>query len=331
MSYDWWHRALAGDKIGGETLPVHEGQCESGFWRKRVSRGGVFVPVATWEQDGKMVAVVGGKEADAAELWSFICRYPVTEEMYRQRMETGKWSDEDDSVTASLTAPHASQDLGANNPPTDPLEVLQGSIDSALAGVDDYAKITSEAAAGKAQSLRSRLLELSGEADKEREKLVRPHLDAQNAFNKAWQPLVKGAKAGADALRAAISAFETEEKRKRDAAESERQRLAQKAAKEAEAARKAAEVAGQPAPEPPPPAPTPEPAPVQSTQVRGAYGKAASKKVVKKARVVDYAAATAAMVSHPELKALVDKLAQRAVDAGVTVAGVEFDEIVDVR
>ena len=68
-----------------------------------------------------------------------------------------------------------------------------------------------------------------------------------------------------------------------------------------------------------------------STTISGAYGRAASKKLIKKALVVDYAAATAAMVTHPELRALVDKLAQRAVDAGVTVPGVTVEEVIDVR
>lgn len=324
--YTYWQNALQGT-FG----PVHDGDAQPGFWRKRTSRAGPFVPVAIWEQDDEMIAVVDQKRADAAELWSFVCRYPVTEAEYHKRVETGKWSDEDDSVRASLSPPPASQEIGANNPPTDPLEVLKGSIDAALAGVADYAAVSSDEAASKAQSLRARLLELSGSADKERETRKRPHFEAGKAVDEAWGPLVKTAKAGADALRAAISAFETAEKRKRDAEEAERVRLARIAAQEQEKARLEAEAAGRPAPEPPPPTPVPEPAPAPSAQIRGAYGKAASKKVVKKARVVDYAAATAAMVTHPELRALVDKLAQRAVDAGVTVAGVEFDEVVDVR
>lgn len=318
-NYDYWKTALAGT-FG----PVHDGECGLGFWRKRVSRGGAFVPVATWAQDGKVIALVDGKEADPAEVWTYICRYPVTEAAYRQRVDSGRWPDEDAAVADSLA--HSPE-----NEPKDDATLLRDQIVSALAGVGDYSKVADDEAAAKAQSLRSRLLELSGSADKKREALVRPHLDAQKAVNDLWQPLVKTAKAGADSLKAAISAFETEQKRKRDAEEAERQRLARQAAQEAEKARLAAEAAGQPAPEPPPPAPTPEPVPAPQTQVRGAYGRAASKKIVKKARVVDFAAATAAMVTHPELRALVEKLAQRAVDAGVMVPGVEFEEIVDVR
>lgn len=322
--YTYWQNALAGT-FGA----VHDGHPQPGFYRKRTGKAAGYVPVAIWEQDGAMIATVDQKSADANEIWTYCCDKPITEAEYHKRVETGRWSDEDASVTASLSPPPAR--MGDNNPPADPLEDLQGQIDTALAGLVDYAAVSSDEAASKAQSLRSRLLELSGDADKRRETLKRPHLEAGRAVDEAWNPLVKMAKAGADALRAAISAFETAEKRKRDAAEAERARLAAVAAKEAERVRLEAEAAGRPAPEPPPPAPVPEPAPAPSTQVRGAYGKAASKKVVKKARVVDYAVATAAMVTHPELRALVDKLAQRAVDAGVTVAGVEFEEVIDVR
>jgi bacterioferritin (cytochrome b1) len=319
--YGWWQRALAGEKVGGPTLLVHDGDAQPGFWRRRESRGGPFRPVAIWEEDGKLVALDDGREADPAELWSFICRFAVSEEFYRQRVETGKWPDEDNAVAASLVPPPA----GHNKPPTDPLEVLRESIDTALKGVEDYSKVTSDEAAAKAQSLRSRLLELSGTAEKEREQRKRPHFEAGKAVDEAWQPLVKMAKAGADAIRAAISAFETAQDKARKAAEAERQRLVQ----EAEKARLEAEAAGKPAPIPVQ-APPPPVEPVKP-QIRGAYGKAASKTVIKVAKVVDYDKAYLSLRTHPELKALIDQLAQRAVKAGVTVDGVEVEDQIDVR
>ena len=328
-SYEWWRRALTGEKIGGPTLPVHDGEPQLGFYRRRTSKAGGYVGVAIFEHEGHVVAIRNGEEADAAAEWSWVARYPISEETYRTWEKTGKWPDEDASTTNSLATPPASQEPGANNPPTDPKEVLRGQIDACLAGVADYDRIDTDEAAAKAQGLRSRLLELSNAADKEREKQVRPHLDAQKEVNGMFMPLVRDAKAGADTIRQAISAHETRALKARQEAEAKaaaEERARQKAA--AEEARKAEE-AGQPAPPPPEPAPTPQAAPAPA-QVRGAYGRAATKKLVKKARVVDYAAATAAMATHPELKALVDKLAQRAVDAGVTVAGVEFDEVVQI-
>jgi bacterioferritin (cytochrome b1) len=317
--YTYWQKALA-----GEFGPMHDGDAQPGFWRKRASRGGSFVPVAIWEQDGALVAVTDGKSEDASAVWSYVCRYPVTEEAYRQRVETGKWPDEDAAVAAS-------QEIGANNPPTDPLTDLRGQIETALKGVADYAAIASDESAAKAQGLRSRLLELSGSADKKRETEKAPHLAAGKAVDEAWQPLVKTSKAGADTLRTAISAFETaklkaEQAARAKAAQEEAERQAELAA-----ARKAAEEAGQPIPEPEPaPQPPPNPEPVQ-TQVRGAYGRAATKKMVKVAIVTDQDKAYAGLKTHKELKELIAALAQRAVNAGIELDGVTVEERIDVR
>ena len=98
---------------------------------------------------------------------------------------------------------------GHNVGDIDDIELLKDEIDSAKAGADRYAKIESDDQAAKAQSLRARLNELSGKADKLREAEKRPHLDAGKAVDKRWQPLVREAKEVADTLRAAISAYET--------------------------------------------------------------------------------------------------------------------------
>ena len=97
-----------------------------------------------------------------------------------------------------------------NRPSFSVADVLRDQIDAAKAGVGTYAKISDDETAGKAQSLRSRLNELSGEADKKREALKRPHLEAGKAIDKEWQPLVKSAKEAADGIRSALSAYETD-------------------------------------------------------------------------------------------------------------------------
>lgn len=311
--YTYWMNALAGN-FG----PVHDGDPQAGFYRKRTGKAAGYVPVAIWEQGGKMIALVDGKEADAAEIWTYVCQYPILEEWYRARMIGQPWPDESTAVTASLAPPPA----GHNNPPTDPAEILQCQIDAALAGVTEYGDIRSDETAARAQSLRSRLLELSGDADKHRETEKRPHLDANTAIDKKWQPIVKAAKAGADAIRAALSAHETRKDQERRAAEAKRrdeEEAARQAAAKAEASGKATP---QPVSAPPAPAPIPE-APVA---IRGAYGRAASVKVVKVAKVVDQDKAYIAMRTHKELVELIGKLAQRAAVAGVAVDGVEVTE-----
>jgi hypothetical protein len=312
MNYDYWSSALKGD-FGA----VHEGVPQPGFYRKRVSRGGAFVPVAIWEQDGKIVALVDGREADAADIWSYVCQHPVTEEQYRARVETGKWHDESDAVAQSLAAPP----VGHNHPPQDEADIIKGQIEAASAGAEGYAEIADDETAAKAQSLRSRLLELSGSADKKREAEKKPHLEAGKAVDAKWQPLVKAAKAAADKIRDALSAHET--RKARVAAEAQR--------KAEEEARKAAEEAAKSAPQkaqaPAPVMPVPQPsAPEPVTAIRGAYGRAAAVKIVKVATIKDQDAAYGYLRNQKELVDIIAKLAQRAVDAGYEVPGIEITE-----
>lgn len=296
-SYDYWQNALAGT-FGA----VHDGDPQPGFYRKRMSRGGPFVPVAIWEHAGAIIALVDSKQADAAEIWTYVCQYPVTEEQYRNRVSTGKWHDEDAAVTASLAPPSA----GDNNPPQDEAEMLAAQIEAASRNAAEYAEIKDDETASKAQSARARLNELSGQADKRREALKKPHLEAGKAVDAKWQPLVKSAKAAADKIAFALGAHETRKAK-------------------AEADRKAALAAHLAAhPEAPPP-PAPE-APKPPQPIRGAYGRAATVKVVKIATVTDQDAAYHSMKTHPELVTLIAKLAQRAVDAGHVIAGVEVTE-----
>ena len=324
QSYDWWQRALTGEKIGGALLPLHEGSPELGFYRHRSSKGGGYVGVAIFPhpETGEIIALRDNKQVDADEEWSWCAKYPISEENYRTWESTGKWLDEADGLAASL-AP-ASQDIGANNPPTDEAELLKGQIEAASAGALEYTIINSDEAAAKAQGLRSRLLELSGEADKKREALKRPFFEAGKAIDLKFQPLMKAAKAAADAIRSAISEHETRQLKARQAEEAARQAEIERLRQEA--------IKASPDSEPTVilPVEPPAPAPVQ-TQVRGAYGRAATKKMVKIAKVTDYDKAYQGLKTHPEMKALIDTLAQRAINAGLTLDGVEIEEKIDVR
>ena len=61
----------------------------------------------------------------------------------------------------------------------------------------------------RAQSLRSRLLDLSREADRKREEEKRPHLEAGKAVDQKWMSVVRMAKDAADGIRRAMEAWET--------------------------------------------------------------------------------------------------------------------------
>jgi hypothetical protein len=314
-------RALSRDEqrdMGLSTEP------QAGFWRRRLERGGGYVPVALWKQGDEWRAIVNGRSADAEDVWTYCCNYPVTEDTYRAAANGEPWHDEDTGVTASAST----AEQGHNQPPQEESEILKGQIEAASANIGDYVEINDDDTASKAQSLRSRLNELSNTADKKRETEKRPHFEAAKAVDLKWQPLVKLAKEGADAIRKAMSDYET---RKAKAAAEERRKIEDAQRKAAEAAAKAAE-AGRPAPAPPPPPPPTAPVAPPKTQVKGSYGKAAAVKVVYTAVLETPEEAILYFRQEPELLAVVQKLAQRAVDAGQKeIPGVKIEERRDVR
>lgn len=301
--YAVWRAMLRGEKPG-----IHPDDPQAGFYRTRERKGGPMVPVAIWFDDtGALQCVIGGKLVDentARERWQYIAANPITHEVHTAVAERGEqWPDIDPVVADDIAG------AGHNRAPADDdPEVLRDQIERLKEGVKDYAKITSDEQAQKAQTLRSRLNELSGKADKIRETEKKPHWDAAKAVDALWQPLVKSAKEGADAIKRALDAHETAKLR----AEQESRRKAE------EEARKAVE-AGKPAPVAPSP-------PVPSAPIKGAAGRAASVRVIKVASVTDQDAAYGYLKTHLELVDLIRKLAQRAVDAGHVVPGVSVEE-----
>lgn len=276
--YAYWRDALTG-KFG----PIHDGDPQPGFYRLR-RRGQIDQPVAIWRDLDGIYCAVSGREDDASEIWTFVADKPIAEAVYRAVVAGEPWPDIAPSVAAMT-----------NSKSADPADILRDQIEACKADIAGFTTITDDTQQAAAQSLRSRLLELSREADKTREKLKAPHHEAGKAVDAKWQPLVKDAKAAADKVAAAMGAWETEK------------------------ARVAAEAN---APSPPVAAPAPAPA----APIKGAYGRAASVRVVRIATVVDQDRLYAAIRDNSELKAAMQRIAQAIVNGGETVAGVEITE-----
>ncbi|AVX04292.1 hypothetical protein MXMO3_01767 [Maritalea myrionectae] len=312
---DWtyWQKALAGDKP-----PVHEGDPQSGFYRRRLKKNGPFVPVAIWRDGDDWVALVDGKPADAMYLWTWVCDKPITKAEYDRVSNGEPWSD------APIFDPTATNDL-RNSDPENELEALKDQIESAKAGIAEFEKIESDEAQVKAQALRARLNELSNEADKKRTAEKKPHLDAGKAVDAKWQPLVKDAKANAEKIKKAMSAYETEKLKKQ---REEQARLEQQRRETEEAAKRDEEM-GRPkaADATPPPETDTTPEQTAPAPIKGNYGRAASVSVVKVVTgISDQGALYAFLKDHPELKQTMIDLAQRAVKKGFEVPGVSIDE-----
>jgi hypothetical protein len=326
--WQWYFGALANPSaVGSASLPVHPGEYQLGYYRVR-RKGGAWEPVGIYpDAEGRTVAYRDNRPVDdIPELFTWACRQPVTHKAYVDALEGKGWPD-DDAVVAAQIAPPAPT-IGDNSGEVDESEKLKDQIDAAIKGVDAYAQITDDETAAKAQSLRNRLNELSGEADKKRDALKRPYLDAGTKIDKTWMPLVKNAKAGADKVKAAMEAWETEKLRQR---REEERRQQEDLRKQQEAALAAAPVSGDPEPIA---APVPEPLTVAApTSIRASYGKAASvKATVVVDQVTDWPALAVYMSSHEECRTLLRQLAQRALDAGRTnIPGITVTEIAKVR
>lgn len=306
------HYAKWAALLRGEKPMIHEPEPLCGFWRTRRSRTDKeLIGCAVWPgENGELVALLGKSVVPIERVWPYYAKNPVTEAAYRAWEETGIWPDD------HAVAPQAP----GTNEPEDEAEMLRDQIESARAGASDYAKVKSDEQAARAQSLRSRLLELSRTADKRREDLKKPFLDGGKAVDAKWQPLVRAAKETADDIAKAMSAWETA--KARAAAEAQRQADEERRRREDEA-RKAAE-AGKPAPAPAldlEPAPTPPPA----TQVKGAYGRAAA---VRVAKVITGISDFDALVKHyrPAVEVFLTERAQKDVNAGFTIPGVTVEE-----
>jgi hypothetical protein len=92
----WWRDALAGHK----PRITHEPEC--GYYRRRLVRGGPWVPVAIWygdppkDEDGTtlgdapLLCAVNGKLTDPHETWTWVATEPITEEAYKALVNEAK-------------------------------------------------------------------------------------------------------------------------------------------------------------------------------------------------------------------------------------------------
>ena len=299
--------------LKGEDVAFNQDDPISGYFRTRFFKDGPLEPVAIWRDDDGLNIYCDGKPVELSKVWPWAARNPVTYAAYEARIKTGQWPDIDATVHSQNR-----EAIGGNRPPEDPAVILQEQIESAAAGASAYAEIADDTTAAKAQTLRSRLLELSGQADKHREALKRPHLEAGRAIDDKWQPIIKGAKLVADKIRNALSRWETAKLAK----EREAQRAAEAAARKAREATDIA-LAVNDAMSPPP---TPQP-PAAASNIKGAAGRAAAVKLVRVVtEITDQDTLYSALRERAEIKDLLLKLAQRSVDAGIEVPGIKIEE-----
>lgn len=308
--WSWWRAALKGE-FGELKLGVPE----SGYYRW-LQRDGSYKPVGIWRgEDGIPVAKVGERDVTPDAEWcervfAYCCKHPITFQVYQDVMAGQPW-------------PDAAPEKRLSNMPDDPFEAAKVDLaEEAELVAELLANPLNDTTAGRAASLADRIGKTGKKADETRAEEKKPHDDASKAVQAKWKPLVDQAATLTRQLKDAIGAHLLAKKR---AAEEEERKRRQEEAKAREAAMREAEARGEPAPQPEPPV-LERPKPVQ-TKIAGAEGRTIALRTERRAKIIDYPRAHAALASHPEMKDLVQTLANRAVKAGVAVDGVEVEDI----
>ena len=320
--YEFWRIALRGGK-----QPVHEAKPQCGFYKRRLVKDGVWLPIAFWRnKDDQIVCCFEGKLVDPLEHWTFAAKYPVSEASYRHYIRNGHWPDD------VIQTPRS-------NMPSDPFEALKLEVQDKLEQAQNWLKtapkVPAETDANMARNMQAALLQLNKRADVMHKLEKQPHLDASRAVDTKFD-FRKVVATVADRLRGVFAAFmKAEEARQRAAAQKkfeEERRKAEEARKAAEEERKRLQnedpalaliIEPQPLPELPV-----APGPVK-VQVGGGFGRKAGLKTVYIGRILDWQTVLHHFSGHRQVRDLLQKL----VDADVrlnktqcTVPGVEVLE-----
>jgi hypothetical protein len=322
----WWQEALAG-RIG----PMHESEPQQGYYRTRV-KNGPWEAVAIWFDDDKWNAMRGERVVDAIDIWGFCRVHPITYEAYTKAIDGAGWDDEPPVAPVG------------HNLPDDPFEALKLEYESEKEMVDAFLKspITTQADADKSSIWAKRLASISTKATQLHKVEKQPALDESRRVDNKWRDLKEEPDLLSKKLKRHLDAFLQEEARK----ERERQVAARAEAdriqREAEAAQRAAEkeadrqaaagrqdaasiaahnnaiaeaerLADQAAQ-------AERDAQARSVSA-GRTGARVSLRTFVSAEIVDFDALLMALKDRPEIKEIVETLANRAARSGVELAG----------
>lgn len=314
---DWtyWASALNGEFI--EDL-IQRGNPQSGFYRDRSKRA-----VAIWRDEaGELLcSVTSGfcprHPDEIDELFGFICRSPITRELFMHVKDGGAWPE--DVQLPERGAGDNSQSL----PPHELLAAqINDMIDEARKWLESIGgKVQTQAHADKAANFAGAFGELEKQADKARKDEKEPHDKAAKAVQAKWLPVIELAAEKKTWLKKEFEKFALAEKRRR---EDEARRALEEQRRVAEEAygRAVAENGERP---PAPPA-IEEPAPVKNVAA-GTRGTRVALKTRVDFVVTDLPAFSAHLAAldnpPPEFVEACRKIANRLGAAGANPPGVE--------
>lgn len=326
-----WHD----DCLKGIVGPRYEMEPAEGEYRCRRKDKSVYAVYFWYDRTAAGAPLrchINGKnvsEETALRTWEYCgAKNCITPENYWNYIDHGKWLDNDEAAVVAAEGPEI--DPGKHNANAE--ESLRLEINKLRSGVASYVPIESDQQAASAQTLRSALTVLKGQAAKHYESWSRPLLDELEGLRRTWFGLRDDAGDGAETIRKELGKWE-------DIKRENARRIAEDAAKieqeQADAFRNATDraiAANEPPPEPPKSAPvvasnTPPP----STKIKGASGRAASIQLKKVVTAIDLDKAFAQFRNEPELYAFLLDLSQRVVTAGYVAIGATVEEKSDIR
>ena len=317
--YDWWRKSLA-----GHGPKIIEDEPHNGFYRMRAHRNGPWLPVAIFvKKGGQQIARVAGGVRKPEDVWTYCAGNPVSQADAKYAFEHGEWPG--DAPTIGDNAEKAG---------VGPLELLLDYMETARSWFSKVGKIADQKAVDQAANYAAELARLKSNADKERDSLVRPHLEAQRDINGQYKPsiddadkLIKDIKRSCDAYLIAEKRRLEEEARakyaaEQKAAEEERKRI------EAERAKQMRDdpIAALTSPEPELPMAPPPPEPVK-VHAGGQRGRRMGLRKETVYSVDDFDKVYAWAKDNPKVHEAVEKVAIQAAKAGVDVPGISKSEV----
>lgn len=288
-----WHKAA----LAGTKPPIHD-QAQCGWFRKRQNKDGPWLPAVIWiDATGTMVCRIGDKMYEPQDQWLWLCKNPMPAPVVRAVFKGEPWPDE--------------VSLGHNRPPMELPDEIADQVETAQSWLKQNGKIETQVACDMAANMAARLTKLATTADNRRKEEKQPHLDAGRDVDERWGKLIDPAKRTAAELKKIAGTYMLAQQRK----------LEREAAEKAEAERAKALENGEVSP-------SSEVKPVEPIKIQagGARGRKLGLMTVKVAVIVDYDATYNALRAHPDMVGFVQELANRAVKAGVPLAGVEVKE-----
>src|SRR3990167_291162 len=181
-TYAWLRAAIAGN-----AGPVHADKPECGYFKLRDGKDGQWRPVAIWKgNDGKLVCRVADKMREPSEVWTYVAKNPVAKDAAKSAFATGRFPDDLEPLQQR------------SNMPSDPFESLKAEIEYRAKQAEDWLaahpEIKTQQDCDLARTMQAQLIKLGKQADADRDAEKRPHMDAANAVQAKFSPLLDTAR-----------------------------------------------------------------------------------------------------------------------------------------